>query len=59
MFRDRGKGKAVPVRMSARVINSHGDAGSHQDLVLDAYLFGVDARSGAPLVRRTIRFFIE
>jgi hypothetical protein len=78
-----GKGKLVPVQMSAKVTNAHGDAASHQDLVLDAeqfgemraadyrvqlpianlepgdYLFEVEAKSGAPLVRRTVRFSIE
>ena len=78
-----GKGKIVPVRMSAKVTNSHGGAASHQDLVLETeqfdearaadyqvrlpiahlepgdYLFEVEAKSGAPLVRRTIRFSIQ
>jgi VWFA-related protein len=78
-----GKGKLVPVRMSGKVTNAHGDVLSHQDLVLEAdqfgetraadyqvqlptanlepgeYLFEVEAKSGAPLVRRTIRFSIE
>ena len=78
-----GKGKIVPVRMSARVTNSHGDAVSHQELVLEPeqfgesrsadyqvrlpiahltagdYLFEVEAKSGAPLARRTIRFRME
>ena len=78
-----GKGRPVPVRISAKVTSSRGEAVSHQDLVLEAnqfgesraadyqvqlpiahlepgdYLFEVEAKSGAPLARRTIRFSIR
>jgi hypothetical protein len=77
-----GKGRLVPVRVSAKVTNARNDAVSHQDLVLEPeqfgegraadyrirlplahleagdYLFEVEAKSGAPLVRRTVRFTI-
>jgi VWFA-related protein len=77
-----GKGRLLPVKMSAKVTNARDQAVSHQDLVLEPeqfgtaraaeyrvrlplanlepgdYLFEVEAKSGAPLVRRTIRFSI-
>jgi hypothetical protein len=77
-----GKGRVLPVKMSAKVTNARDDAVSRQDLVLEPeqfgaaraadyrvqlplahlepgdYLFEVEAKSGAPLARRTVRFSI-
>ncbi len=77
-----GKGRLLPVKMSAKVTNARDEAVSHQDLVLEPeqfgtaraaeyrlrlalahlppgdYLFEVEAKSGAPQVRRTIRFTV-
>ena len=77
-----GKGRILPVKMSAKVTNAANVAVSHQELVLEPeqfgtaraadyrirlplahldpgdYLFEVEAKSGAPQVRRTIRFSI-
>jgi len=77
-----GKGRVVPVRISAKLTNARNDVVSHQDMVLEPeqfsasraadyqvrlpvaqlepgdYLFEVEAKSGAQLVRRTIRFTI-
>jgi hypothetical protein len=77
-----GKGRLVPVRMSAKVTNAGNLAVSGQDMVLEPeqfgiaraadyrirlplahldpgdYLFEVEAKSGAPQARRTLRFSI-
>jgi VWFA-related protein len=77
-----GKGRLLPVKMSAKVTDARNEIVSRYDLVLEPeqfgaargaeyrvglplahldpgdYLFEVEARSGAPLVRRTVRFSI-
>jgi VWFA-related protein len=77
-----GKGRLLPVRVTAKVTDQRDVAVSHQELVLEPeqfgaqraadyrvqlplasllpgdYLFEVEAKSGAPLLRRTLRFSI-
>jgi VWFA-related protein len=77
-----GKGRLLPVKMSAKITNARNEAVSRQELVLEPeqfgaaraadyrvrlpladlgagdYLFEVEAKSGAPLERRTVRFSI-
>jgi hypothetical protein len=79
-----GKGRLLPVKMSAKITNARNEAVRRQELVLEPeqfgagaaraadyrvrlpladlepgdYLFEVEAKSGAPLERRTVRFSI-
>lgn len=77
-----GKGRLLPVKMSAKVTDARNEVVGRYDLVLEPeqfgaaraaeyrvglplahldpgdYLFEVEARNGAPLVRRTVKFSI-